>query len=215
MTDVLDIEALIGGERLGDSGAKGGTGFSHEKPIEGGTEEWYTPPSIFDELGLEFDLDPCAPAGGLPWIPAKLFYSKPDNGLEAAWPCGGMLWCNPPYGKETEKWLRRMGLHGRGVALVFARTDTDWFHETAATAGAILFLNKRIRFVDRSGKPPVIVDPITGKKKKSGPGAGSMLVAWGADAIAALERMNANPDGQHRGLLIPLSRPLNIESLIG
>jgi hypothetical protein len=205
----LDIDALIGATPISE--AK--TGFSHEKPFDGETVEWYTPPSIFAELGLEFDLDPCAPSGGLPWIPAKRFYSLPDNGLDLPWPDDGMIWCNPPYGPETKQWLRRMGEHRCGIALVFARTDTEWFHETAASADAILFLNARLKFVDKTGKPPIVVGK-DGKKRKSGAGAGSMLVAWGNDCVAALERMNSNPLGQHRGLLVPF--PSNeIESLIG
>lgn len=211
MMELLDIEALIG-TPIG--GAKGGTGFGHEKPWDGETVEWYTPPSIFAELGLEFDLDPCAPQGGLPWIPAKQFYSKPDNGLELPWPVGGRIWCNPPYGPETKKWLGRMGEHGRGVALVFARTDTEWFHETAATADAILLIAGRLSFVDETGEPPVTRDAKTGRKRKSGAGAGAMLVAWGADCVAALERLNSNPNAQHRGLLVPFPRD-DIESLIG
>jgi hypothetical protein len=124
-----------------------------------------------------------------------------------------MIWCNPPYGPETKQWLRRMGEHRCGIALVFARTDTEWFHETAASADAILFLNARLKFVDKTGKPPIVVGK-DGKKRKSGAGAGSMLVAWGNDCVAALERMNSNPLGQHRGLLVPF--PSNeIESLIG
>jgi len=164
-------------------------------------------------LGLSFDLDPCAPQGGLPWIPARRFLSLPDDGLAADWPDGGMIWCNPPYGPDTKKWLARMGQHGRGIALVFARTDTAWFHETAAGADAILFLNARVKFVDRSGKPPLIFDKKTGKAKESSPGAGSMLVAWGCSAARALRRM-----AEHRGLFLDLALGRNdifIKELVG
>lgn len=34
-------------------------GFGHEKPGEGFTNDWYTPPKLLKMLG-EFDLDPCA-----------------------------------------------------------------------------------------------------------------------------------------------------------
>jgi hypothetical protein len=34
----------------------------HENSI-GESDEWYTPPEIFDALGLTFDLDPCSPGG--------------------------------------------------------------------------------------------------------------------------------------------------------
>ena len=37
----------------------------HERPV-GATVEWYTPPELFDALGLTFDLDPAA-SFGAPW----------------------------------------------------------------------------------------------------------------------------------------------------
>jgi phage N-6-adenine-methyltransferase len=208
MNAPLDIDALIG-TPIGGT-AKGGTGFGHEKPHDGKTVEWYTPPSVFEELGLEFDLDPCAPAGGLPWIPAKKFYSLPDNGLDLPWPERGLIWCNPPYGPKTKKWLRRMGEHRRGVALVFARTDTEWFHETAETADGILFLNGRIKFVDETGEPP-----LDKNGRSSTAGAGSMLVAWGEEAVEALRRMEWNAGGQHTGLFVPLNPLPAYEDIIG
>jgi hypothetical protein len=71
-----------------------------------------------------------------------------------------------------------MNEHRNGMALIFARTDTKWFHESVIYADAILFLKGRIAFVDGLGK--------TGG---GGAGAGSMLVAWGDDCRKALEQM--------------------------
>ena len=61
---------------------------------------------------------------------------------------------------------------------MFARTDCAWFHDSVAKADAVLFLRGRVKFVDGLG--------VTGG---SGAGSGSMLVAWGAENIAALEGM--------------------------
>jgi hypothetical protein len=69
--------------------------------------------------------------------------------------------------------------HRNGIALVFARTDTSWFHDYVAKADAILFLRGRIAFVDGLGA--------TGG---SGVGCGSMLIAWGEVAVAALRGMS-------------------------
>jgi len=45
--------------------------------IKSQTVEWYTPPSIFEALGLSFDLDPCSPGKEVvPWIPARTHYKK-------------------------------------------------------------------------------------------------------------------------------------------
>ena len=150
-------------------------GFSHEDRGSANTD-WYTPPWIFERIGLVFDLDPCQPQGGIGWIPAKRRYSIVDDGLTQPW--GGRVWLSPPYGKHTSAWLGRMHNHRNGIALVFARTDCAWFHESVAKADAILFLRGRVKFVDGLG--------VTGG---SGAGSGSMLVAWGATNVSAFENM--------------------------
>jgi len=91
-------------------------GFTHEKNSKSNSEEWYTPKWLFQELNLHFDLDPAAPKGGLPWIPALKFYSKEDDGLSQPWQ--GNVWLNPPYGNETGKWLQRMHEHRQGCSCI-------------------------------------------------------------------------------------------------
>ena len=44
-------------------------GFSHESPVNE-SMEWYTPPEVFDALGVHFDLDPCSPGAGKSFVPA-------------------------------------------------------------------------------------------------------------------------------------------------
>lgn len=148
-------------------------GFTHES-ARNESMEWYTPAWIFERLGLEFDLDPCHPKRSLPWVPAWAVYTKVEDGLASGW--FGKVWLNPPYGSETTKWLAKMHEHRNGIALVFARTDTRWFHDYIAKADAICFMEGRVRFVDGDGKPG------------GSPGAGSMLVAWGEECVKALER---------------------------
>lgn len=150
-------------------------GFSHE---DRGSKnvDWYTPPWVFERLGLQFDLDPCQPLAGVPWIPAMLTYTEADDGLASPW--FGRVWLNPPYGKHTAAWLAKMHSHRNGVSLVFARTDCAWYHDSVAKADAILFLRGRVKFVDGLG--------VTGG---SGAGSGSMLIAWGEENVAALEAM--------------------------
>jgi len=152
------------------------SGFTHDN-VDNKSVDWYTPPWVFERLGLLFSLDPCQPEGGVPWIPTCQYYTEKDDGLIQPW--DGLVWCNPPYGKHTIKWLKKMHEHRNGVALIFARTDTAWFHDYVAKADAILFLKGRIAFVDGLGA--------TGG---SGAGAGSMLVAWGDVAVSALVEMS-------------------------
>lgn len=110
------------------------------------SNEWYTPPHIFHALDLRFDLDPCAPRGGVDWIPAERHYSVHDDGLSQPWE--GRVWLNPPYGPHTAKWLGRLVEHGDGIALVFARTDTRWCQAAMRAAETICFVDKRLRFIN-------------------------------------------------------------------
>lgn len=117
-------------------------------------DTWLTPPWIIESLG-EFDLDPCTPEV-MPWKTAKVMYSKEKDGdgLTAPWFC--RVWCNPPYGRETFKWLDKLADHckngGRGTALIFARTETVGFHEHVFNkAHSILFLKGRLKFHKADG----------------------------------------------------------------
>lgn len=109
----------------------------------GNNEEWLTPPYIIEALG-PFDLDPCAPKIR-PWNMAKLHYSKNEDGLSRPWT--GRVWLNPPYGRETFRWLAKLSEHKSGIALIFARTETKGFHEQIwEKASAIMFFRGRLSF---------------------------------------------------------------------
>jgi hypothetical protein len=162
---------------MSDLGQSGG---SAQPIIDGRSElpnarraEWYTPPAIFAALGLRFDLDPCCPPGGLPWIPTDHFYAPPVDGLTQSW--FGRVWLNPPYGIPNHAWVDRLAEHGNGIALVFARTDSGWWHRAARSSQAICFLSRRLVFVDRSGRPA-----------SNNGGAPSTLIAWGDGCATAL-----------------------------
>ncbi len=149
-------------------------GFTHESTYNE-SQEWYTPPKVFDAIGMRFDMDVCSPgAGVVPWIPAKEHLTFEQNGLVSPW--HGAVWMNPPYGSDTPKWMSRFVVHHCGMALVFARTDTTWFHESAVECDGLLFLRGRLSFVPADGRKP------------SSAGAGSLLCACGEDAVAALRR---------------------------
>lgn len=87
------------------------------------SDTWLTPPEILDALG-DFDLDPCTPEH-MPWDTATCRYTIVDDGLTSPW--FGRVWLNPPYGRQVSSWVERMAEHGRGTALVFARTETEMF----------------------------------------------------------------------------------------
>lgn len=139
--------------------------------IEIGKDQWLTPPEIVKSLG-EFDLDPCAPIVR-PWPTAKEHFTIVDNGLRKIWT--GRIWMNPPYGNETGRWMARMADHNNGIALIFARTETNTFFDYIwPKASAILFLKGRISFCHVSGK-------------RGGPaGAPSCLVAYGSSNVGSI-----------------------------
>lgn len=153
---------------------KGFTELDTAEKKKNTSAEWYTPPSIFELLRFPvFDLDPCSPGKDkVPWIPADKHYTAADNGLLLPWE--GKVWLNPPYGKDTAVWLDRLRLHNNGIALVFARTDTLWFHTIAIKADAVCFIAGRVRFISESGQ------------RGGSAGCGSMLLAWGNECANIL-----------------------------
>lgn len=106
-------------------------------------DEWITPPYITRKLGL-FDLDPCAPVD-TPIRHSKTWYTLGQDGLNQQW--HGRVWLNPPYGKETFKWLNKLHVHQSGIALIFARTETKGFHsEVWEKADSVFFFRGRLKF---------------------------------------------------------------------
>lgn len=119
----------------------------HSRLSKTSTDSWITPKPIIDRLG-PFDLDPCS-CNPQPWPCAAVNWT--ENGLIRPWL--GHVWLNPPYGRELRAWLERMAQHNNGIALVFARTDTQAFHRAVfGYASSILFIEGRIRFFLPSGE---------------------------------------------------------------
>ena len=139
-----------------------------------GTDEWLTPPELIHALGA-FDLDPCSPGDRRPWNTAAKHYSIEDDGLRQDW--SGRVWLNPPYANSAQ-WLARLAEHGRGTALIFARTETRaWFEQVWPKAAGLLFIRGRVKFHYINGK------------QGSTAGAPSVLVAYGDHDAAVLSRI--------------------------
>jgi hypothetical protein len=141
-----------------------------------GKDEWLTPQYIIEDLG-PFDLDPCSPIDR-PWPTAKEHLTIKDDGLWPTWDSWKFIWCNPPYGDHVGDWLEKLADHGSGIALVFARTETEWFFRTVwHRASCLLFLKKRITFCHVDGTPG----------KYTG-GAPSVLIGYGLEAKNKLRK---------------------------
>lgn len=136
-------------------------------------ETWLTPPHIIKALGV-FDLDPCASIN-MPWETALKHYNRLDDGLKQKWQ--GRVWCNPPYGRQTFEWIRKLAKHGNGIALIFARTETKGFHDQIWNkADSMFFFEGRIRFHRHDG---TLADSAN---------AASCLVAYGLNNTKTIEK---------------------------
>lgn len=153
------------------------------------SDTWLTPPAIVEALG-PFDLDPCAAPDPRPWPTADRHIARPADGLAEPW--AGFVWCNPPYSRDAVHWLRKMSEHGNGIALVFARTETEWFWETvwrSPTASAALFIEGRLYFHHADGT-----------RAAANSGAPSVLVSYGRIGAARLMSCGLS------GAFVPLAR---------
>ncbi len=150
-------------------------GMSGHQSARAQSVEWETPPAIIAALG-PFDDDVCAP-------------DQVWDGLSRDWK--GRVWCNPPYGRNVEAWMEKMACHGRGSALVFARTETRWFGNWVwPHATALLFIYGRLHFYRQ------------GRRAEANAGAPSVLIAYG-DYDAYRLRASAIP-----GALVTCVKPV-------
>lgn len=131
-------------------------------------EAWRTPPYVFDFFNkiYKFTFDVAAsPYNAL----CKRFFTKHENALEKSWCTRSkkkdIIWLNPPYSRNMYPWIEKAYQESKkgctvGV-LVFARTDTKWWHEIVLKhAYKIHFIKGRIRFHEsKTGKPAKNLSP--------------------------------------------------------
>lgn len=137
-----------------------------------GSDEWYTPPHVFEALGEHFDADVAHP-GEQCHVPAGRWHTF--DSLTHEW--SGFIWMNPPFGGRNGivPWLNKFFAHGNGIALTPDRTSAPWFWDAWRKADAVLFTRK-IRFLRPDGSE--------GKS----PSCGTALFAAGHRAVLALHR---------------------------
>jgi hypothetical protein len=145
----------------------------------GQSNEWYTPPEIFEALGETFDLDPAHPLGTT-HVPVVRVYC--DGGLERPW--AGFVWLNPPFEGRNgiAPWLDKFFDHGNGIALTPDRTSAPWFQQAWQRASLVLFTRK-IKFIRPDGE------------RGRSPSNGTALWAAGERAEEALRRADARGFG--------------------
>lgn len=150
----------------------------HEQCV-GATDEWYTPPHVFEALGCKFDMDVASPGRDVtPWIPAYDFVTA--DSLRTKW--HQFVWMNPPFGARNGlvPWLDKFFEHGNGIALVPDRTSAPWWQRFAIQAEMILFITPKLKFIGVNGQPG------------ASPAQGTTLMAIGYNARFALRKASAN-----------------------
>ena len=111
-------------------------------------DQWTTPQDFFDKLNDEFhfDLDPCADEYN---HKCEEYFTREQDGLMQDWG-GHTVFCNPPYGHEIGKWVKKSWEESKKnttvVMLIPARTDTAYFHDYIYRKAEIRFIRGRLKF---------------------------------------------------------------------
>lgn len=117
------------------------------------SERWGTPPEIKNPLleRFKFDLDAAGDAE-LHIVPRYLT----DALTGAEWP-GQVIFCNPPYGRKLEPFVRechrQATAYGKTVVMLIPfRCRAAWWHDCViGSADEVLCVRKRIKFVRPDG----------------------------------------------------------------
>jgi len=117
--------------------------------------DYCTPQDFFEKLDAEFHfaLDAAATERS---AKCPAFYTPETDGLHSPWNiAGGAVFCNPPYGRDTGKWVRKAHEEAKSgatiVLLIPARTDTSYFHDYIYGKAEIRFVRGRLKFEDEDG----------------------------------------------------------------
>lgn len=119
------------------------------------TDMWSTPQDFFNKLNQEFnfELDVCATHEN---AKCDRYFTKEQDGLTQEWT--GVIWMNPPYGREIKKWMKKAfesSLSGATVVcLIPARTDTQWWHNYVTRANDIRFVKGWLKFGNSKNAAP-------------------------------------------------------------
>ena len=118
--------------------------------------DWCTPIDFFNELNKEFNfvLDAAATDET---AKCKDYFTPETDGLKQSWKrTDGAVFCNPPYGREIGKWVKKAyeesTKHNTTIVLLIpARTDTAYFHNYIYKRAEIRFIRGRLKFTDENG----------------------------------------------------------------
>ena len=110
------------------------------------TDLWATPQDFFNKLNNEFwfTLDPCSTEDN---HKCEKYYTKEQDGLKQSRD-NEIVYCNPPYGRELKKWVKKWSEIKKGITVMLlpARTDTSRFHDYIYNKAEIRFVKWRLKF---------------------------------------------------------------------
>lgn len=168
----------------------------HGFTVDGGSDEWYTPPEVFEKLGMGFVMDPLLRHVAI----TEMYDPFPVGGTVGllGWPKNESVWLNPPYSLIDEV-VALAATRPSWLFIAWCRTDAPWAQRLVAASEAQLWLNKRVRFIDgrkkvRDKKTKEWVDNPGYMKRGGTPGAPSFIAGKGA-AVRHLEHASINGHG--------------------
>ena len=130
------------------------------------SDSWTTPRDFWDTLNSEYNFTLDAAALQSSTLEPGNWYG-PDHpepsrqdGLTRSWSAdamGGTVWLNPPYGRAIKSFMAKAHEEAQGgvrvVALVPARTDTQWWWESVIHH-EVRFIKGRLKFGGSKNSAP-------------------------------------------------------------
>lgn len=120
-------------------------------------DNWTTPQDFYDKLNNEFhfNLDSCADKEN---HKCEKYFTIDEDGLTQDW-AGYTVFCNPPYCRQTEKWVKKAFEESQKpdtkvVMLLPCRPDVKWFHDYCLPYAEIRYIKGRLKFGKSKNSAP-------------------------------------------------------------
>jgi hypothetical protein len=110
------------------------------------SDEWFTPPNLFESLKVFFDMDVAAPCEGQIFTPTQMRICVCKDGLKEEW--SGLVWMNPPYSNPAP-WVNKWLEHNNGLALL-PMAKSKWFVDLVQTDAVFVVLPSSFKFLSPS-----------------------------------------------------------------